>query len=634
MSQDALDEGEAVYEASAPVGRSSRAQEESATQQTRLLLAESSDSELAEAVRSGNEEAFALLWERHHAAALRAARAITTRFDAEEMAQEAFVRILAALRAGRGPAGPFRPYLNQVLRNISMTWTEAARPSVPLESLAALGDPAAEFESNVEESSILMRAFATLKPEWREVLWYLEVEGVPPRHAAAFLNTTPSRLWALAYRARGALRTAWLQAHLDAGGVEPACRSVVARLAAYERGELTQRDGDQVRAHLDTCRSCPGRLLELADLDRLLRVSLVPVMPTGAVAASAGGDMLHLGLQGWPSRVRPALLVTAASLAVLAAASVLVARGDVLWPWDRTAAASHLNAPGAATSSSRPGSGSRAAGADVAAGGSSTPVPGPTLASPPVSSATPRSSPPGAAEPAPEAWGPAVQTPRRHVQTAPLAGDVTLGDSSPAAETTTPAAPTAAAAPTPSPALTTAEPPVSTPPAVPPEFAVGSVDFGDFLVAPVIAGTAPPGAVVRVFDQAGLTIVTCVASATGQWEVDLSVASPGAAQLFVALDDGALSGRTVELPLFWFAAPVAAVSALDGTWLEISGVPGASVSITLDGAPVGEVTIDPLGTARQLLVPVDLGLHDVGARYVDSVSGRQGVLTTVSVLVN
>lgn len=70
------------------------------------------DMELAEAVRVGDDDAFGLPWERHHDAGVRAARAITTRFDTERMVQEAFARTLTGalvwLRARAARGGPDR----------------------------------------------------------------------------------------------------------------------------------------------------------------------------------------------------------------------------------------------------------------------------------------------------------------------------------------------------------------------------------------------------------------------------------------------------------------------------------------------------------------------------------------------
>jgi RNA polymerase sigma factor (sigma-70 family) len=86
-----------------------------------------SDRELLEAVREGDDEAYAQLWRRHHPAALRAARQFDHSTEAEDIAAEAFARVLNAVRQGNGPHEAFRAYLLRAVSNVAQNAARSRR---------------------------------------------------------------------------------------------------------------------------------------------------------------------------------------------------------------------------------------------------------------------------------------------------------------------------------------------------------------------------------------------------------------------------------------------------------------------------------------------------------------------------
>lgn len=76
--------------------------------------------DLVERLRSGDTSAGSVLYERHFAMAVRLARRSGHPHDAEETASEAFARVFAAIRKGRGPTEAFSLYLRSGLRNGAM----------------------------------------------------------------------------------------------------------------------------------------------------------------------------------------------------------------------------------------------------------------------------------------------------------------------------------------------------------------------------------------------------------------------------------------------------------------------------------------------------------------------------------
>ncbi|WP_159793604.1 sigma-70 family RNA polymerase sigma factor [Puerhibacterium puerhi] len=330
------------------------------------------DVDLVARLRDGDDGAYAELWRRHHEAGRRAASAITRTFDPDDVVQEAFTRVLAAVRRGGGPDGAFRPYLYAAVRNVVVDWGRAGRGVQLVEEPADGADPDAAFDDAVLERTVTGAAFRRLRPEWQAVLWYTEVEGMPPREAAPLLGLSPNAAAALAYRARDALRTAWLQAHVNDDAAEDGCRWTVERLGAYQRRTLARREHDRVEDHLATCVTCSALVVELDGVAASLRGVLLPlVLGPGAVALAGGTGVLAGGpavpevaggvvrrVQRWARRSPGTAATVAAALVVgvgaVAAGGLLAARDGVVPP-----AQVEARVPGPA-SSTAPGDGTTA----------------------------------------------------------------------------------------------------------------------------------------------------------------------------------------------------------------------------------------------------------------------------------
>jgi RNA polymerase sigma factor (sigma-70 family) len=230
------------------------------------------DAELVAAVRSGDLEAYGLLYRRHSGAArTQAKQLVRSRADADDLVAEAFAKVLDVIRGGGGPDTAFRAYLLTTVRNTlrdrlrrdrPLEWTDDPRRydrSVPWEdpTVAAL------------EATLAARAFHRLPERWREVIWRTEVEQAPRPQVASLLGLSPNGVAALAYRAREGLRQAYLQEHIVAGS-GPQHRVAVDRLGAWARGRLSGRQRAGVEAHLAGCPGCRALARELADANGAL----------------------------------------------------------------------------------------------------------------------------------------------------------------------------------------------------------------------------------------------------------------------------------------------------------------------------------------------------------------------------
>jgi RNA polymerase sigma factor (sigma-70 family) len=233
---------------------------------------EPTDAELIAAVRAGTRggAAYARLYARHAGPARRLAAVLARdRADAEDLVAEAFTKVLATLRAGRGPDTAFRAYLLTTLRHACYDraqWERRVELTADLTRYerrpADGGHGGADGLASLERS-YAVRAFRRLPERWRRVLWHTEVDGEKPAQIAPRLGLSANAVAALAYRARERLRQMYLQEHLTAAGT-PACHWTTDRLGAHVRRGLARRDRTRVERHLSGCAECRSRCAEVA----------------------------------------------------------------------------------------------------------------------------------------------------------------------------------------------------------------------------------------------------------------------------------------------------------------------------------------------------------------------------------
>lgn len=176
---------------------------------------------LMERVRAGDEVAFAALmerWERPVKSVV--ARMVLNAAEAEELAQEAFVRLWQRREDFR-PGAEFRPWLLTIAVNLArnrLRWWRL-RPSVELGAwLEGGGDHGettggASAMERAERVAEVQAAIAELPVELREALVLFEFEELPQAEIAAVLRTTPKAVESRVARAREKLRRALQKDH-------------------------------------------------------------------------------------------------------------------------------------------------------------------------------------------------------------------------------------------------------------------------------------------------------------------------------------------------------------------------------------------------------------------------------------
>lgn len=332
------------------------------------------DQILAQRAARGDREAFEVLYQRHAAAARRAALAVNNDpHDAADAVSEAFARLLNALCSGRlDPTAPFRPYLLATTRNAAVDAMRRVGRVEPKEDAgndqtSTLTSPP-ESLLNGADQDFVARAFRSLPERWRSVLWLTEVEEIPPRDVAGLLGLSPNGVAQLAVRARAGLRQRFLQAHLGNGPVLEGCRRTVSMLGAYVAGGLAPRDLATVDQHLAACLSCQQREEELRDLGPTLRRALLPGVGGATALRHLFGRLVHTVTDTARRLTNASVSASRAVVPLSAASAGLLAVGLTGASVVSTAAAPasrHAHPSGAATVLAAGASGSAAAAQSV-----------------------------------------------------------------------------------------------------------------------------------------------------------------------------------------------------------------------------------------------------------------------------
>lgn len=247
-----------------------------------------SDRELLADLRAGDDDAYAELWRRHHPAALRAAHQYDHSGEAEDIAAEAFARVLDAVRHGNGPTEAFRAYLLRAVSNVAQNAARARRRSVPSDDEAVLDSPVELDDPAIEalDQHYITQAYERLTPAQKEVLWYVEVERMQTKEAAAFLGVSANAAAQLSGRAREALSREYLQVHIQQHGDNSGCKNTLGKLGAYVRGTLSLLSRRQVDSHLKHCAKCALAMADLKEIGASLRVVLGHLVLGSTIAFS------------------------------------------------------------------------------------------------------------------------------------------------------------------------------------------------------------------------------------------------------------------------------------------------------------------------------------------------------------
>lgn len=244
------------------------------------LLRISTDDTLARRTIAGDEDAYALLYDRYRVRLEAYCRGILRHDeDARDAAQNALASALQALRRGTEPAN-VRPWLFRIAHNEAISILRRRRVGDELPETLA-GDtrgPADALELR-EELTAVLDAVKALAPGARSALLLRELAGLEYPEVAQVLGTTPGGARQAVFEARVALED-------DRVGRGTDCDVIRHELSVHDG---RRRHSRRIRGHLRGCTSC--RDWSQAQRQRRQRLALgsLPLPFFGWLAGAFGG---------------------------------------------------------------------------------------------------------------------------------------------------------------------------------------------------------------------------------------------------------------------------------------------------------------------------------------------------------
>ena len=155
----------------------------------------------------GEEAAFDVLYERHHAALLAYCRSmLRSRDDGEDALQQTFIRAHRALRDGRLPES-VRPWLFAIARNRCRTMRAARRDGdLPSDAVEPAFDGLADDVRRRADLRELVTDLSRLPEDQRRALVLFELGDLSHPEIAAEIGCPPVKVKALVFQGRAALR--------------------------------------------------------------------------------------------------------------------------------------------------------------------------------------------------------------------------------------------------------------------------------------------------------------------------------------------------------------------------------------------------------------------------------------------
>jgi RNA polymerase sigma factor (sigma-70 family) len=248
---------------------------------SRRVLRLAGDERLVEQIRSGNEAAFEVVFERHAPALLAFCRHMLDSPDeAEDAVQHTFGAAYRDLERDREREIALKPWLFTIARNRCVSMLRSRSEQRPVLSEPATSGLAEQVEQRAELRQLLTD-LRELPVEQRCALLLAELGDLSHTDVAKVLGCEVQRVKALVYRARSRLI-----ARRDAR--ETPCTQIRQQLASLRGGSLRRT---QLREHLADCSGCRDYRQQVKAQRRMLAAAL-PIAPSlklkTSVLAAAG----------------------------------------------------------------------------------------------------------------------------------------------------------------------------------------------------------------------------------------------------------------------------------------------------------------------------------------------------------
>lgn len=221
-----------------------------------------------------------------------ARRVAGTSFDPGDLLGEALLIVLGKWADGTGPTGNVNAYITKIMRNRLLD--EFKSPRSQVRYLEPTEDPMAHEDERIRlieigpELDLVRRALDQLRPEQREILTAIVLDGHKPRELEERFDRPATAIYSLTKRAKTNLRRAMLRLMLEEDA-RPECAAAARRLPEVVGDTPEETTGGRSAEHYRTCRRCRRKWAGFAALATL---GVAPLLIVGDLmnAAPASAD--------------------------------------------------------------------------------------------------------------------------------------------------------------------------------------------------------------------------------------------------------------------------------------------------------------------------------------------------------
>src|SRR3954452_19170374 len=241
---------------------------------SRRLLTALGDDRLVEQIRSGNEVAFEVIYDRHHRGILSFCRhMLSSQEEAEDAVQHTFISAHGDLM-GSDKEIRLKPWLYTIARNrcLSMLRARRERPS-EIDDI-----PTAGFSEQVQQRDELRQMLADMRElpaEQRAALVLSELGDLSHGEIAEIVGCEALKVKSLVFQARSSLIE-------SRSAREIPCDEIREQLATLRGGALRR---GPLRRHVRSCAGC-AEFRDQVKGQRQMMAVLLPVAPSAALKAS------------------------------------------------------------------------------------------------------------------------------------------------------------------------------------------------------------------------------------------------------------------------------------------------------------------------------------------------------------
>jgi RNA polymerase sigma factor (sigma-70 family) len=274
-----------------------------------------SDERLVEQIRRGNEDAFEVVYDRHHRGILAFCRHMLSSADeAEDAVQQTFISAHDALHSD-GREINLKPWLYTIARNRCLTMLRARR-----EQPAELEDvPTVGLSEEVQQRADLrelLKDLHELPVDQRAALVLSEAGGLSHAEVGAVVGCDVAKVKSLVYQARSSLIE-------TRNAREIPCQEIREQLATLTGGALRR---GPLRRHVRTCEGC-AQFRDDVMRQRKALAAILPVVPTIGLKSSL---LASIGLGGGGGGAAVGGAAAGGGIATLASSGAAVKLATVL----------------------------------------------------------------------------------------------------------------------------------------------------------------------------------------------------------------------------------------------------------------------------------------------------------------